>query len=150
MDTTNTTSATANPVRRLHRPHRGRVLGGVAAGLADHTGASVALIRLGFVVSTLFAGFGVLLYLAAWALIPEQGAEQSAAERWLQNLTTPGRRLGAFLIGIAALIVLAGAAPVTILAAATLLAGAALLSRDNEPSRVTAAAAPAGTEEETE
>ena len=139
-----------DPIRQLQRPRQGRVLGGVSVGLANHTGASVALVRLGFVASALFAGFGVLLYLAAWALIPEEGAECSAAEQWLQNLTTPGRRIGAFLIGIAALIVLAGATPVTILAAATLLAGAALLSRDAAPNPNTTAVAPTGADEETE
>ncbi|MEA2003057.1 MAG: hypothetical protein U9N84_14370, partial [Actinomycetota bacterium] len=46
----------------------------------------------------------------------------------LKNLTTPGKRVGAFLIGLAALIILTGAAPVTVLAAATLLVAAALLS----------------------
>ena len=113
---------------RLERPAQGRVLGGVAAAVARHTGASVGLIRMAFVVAALFGGFGIVLYIAAWALIPAEGEGSSAAERWLKNLTTPGKRVGAFLIGLAALIILTGAAPVTILAAATLLAAAALLS----------------------
>ncbi len=127
MDTTHTTPRKT----RLRRPRNGRVLGGVAAAVADHTGASVGLVRLGFLVTALFGGFGIVLYLAAWALLPSDDEETAPAERWLHNLTTPGKRLGAFLIGIAGLIVLAGAAPATILAAAVLLAAAALLANDN-------------------
>ncbi len=115
-------------------------MGGVAAGIAEHTGSSVGLVRLGFLITALFAGFGVLLYLAAWALVPAEGAERSAAESWLGNLTTPGKRLGAFLIGLAVLVVLAGAAPVTILVAVFLLAAAALLANSGD----SPATAPAG------
>lgn len=132
MDTTTDTQTTAATKSRLARPRQGRVLGGVAAGIADQTGASIALVRLGFLVAALFGGFGIVLYLAAWALIPEAGAEDSAAERWLRNLTTPGKRAGAFLVGIAGLVILVGAAPATIAAAIALLAGAALLANGSD------------------
>jgi uncharacterized RDD family membrane protein YckC len=103
---------------------------------------------MAFVIAALFGGFGIVLYAAAWALVPAEG-EDSAAERWLKNLTTPGKRVGAFLIGIAALIVLTGAAPVTILVAVTLLAAAALMSTNsaNTPVVVTPAAATVDSEE---
>jgi phage shock protein PspC (stress-responsive transcriptional regulator) len=138
---------------RLERPTSNRVLGGVANGFANHTGASVGLVRLGFLVTALLGGFGVLLYIAAWVLIPETGSDRSSAERWLANLTTPGKRLGAFLVGIAGLVILAGAAPVTILAAATLLAAAALLANDDAAQAAASPAAetaPTDTEHETE
>ena len=127
MDTTHTPLTKT----RLRRPRNGRVLGGVAAAVADHTGASVGLVRLGFLVTALLGGFGIVLYIASWALLPSDDEEEAPAERWLHNLTTPGKRLGAFLIGIAGLIVLAGAAPATILAAVVLLAAAALFANDN-------------------
>lgn len=136
---------------RLQRPQQGRVLGGVAAALSDHTGASVGLIRLGFLAAALFGGFGVVLYAAAWALIPGQEEPESAAEHWLRNLTTPGKRAGAFFIGLAALVILAGAAPATLVAAAVLLAAAALLSTDRPGlSTATTTAAATAASEETE
>jgi phage shock protein PspC (stress-responsive transcriptional regulator) len=91
----------------MHRPVEGRVLAGVATALADATGISVAVVRLAFIVGLLFGGLGLVLYAAGWALIPPEGAQRSAAERWLGDLTTPGRRIGAALIGVAVLIVLA-------------------------------------------
>ncbi len=136
---------------RLERPEQGRVLGGVASALSQHTGASVALIRLGFLVAALFGGFGIVLYAAAWALIPGQDETESAAARWLRNLTTPGKRAGAFFIGLAALVILASTAPATILTATALLAAAALLSTDRTSASVptsTAAVTPAGEETE--
>ncbi len=123
---------TATTTQKLQRPAEGRVLGGVASAIANHTGASVGLVRLGFLVTALFGGFGVVLYAAAWALTPSAGEPKSPAESWLGNLTTPGKRLSAFLIGMAAVIVLAGAAPATIFAAIALLAAAALLANHEQ------------------
>lgn len=110
------------------------------------------MIRLGFLVAALFGGFGIILYAAAWALIPDQDAAATPAERWLKNLTTPGKRAGAFLIGLAALVVIAGAAPFTILAAVVLLAAAALLANDKQagPAATAAPVAAAASTEETE
>jgi phage shock protein PspC (stress-responsive transcriptional regulator) len=127
MDTTHTTEA--EPLHdRLERPEQDRVLGGVAVAIANRSGTSVGWVRLAFLVASLLGGLGIVVYLAAWALIPAAGTTMSAAEQWMNNLTTPGKRVGAFLIGIDGLIVIAGAAPLTITAVAILLAGAALLA----------------------
>ena len=50
---------------RLERPQDGRVVAGVAAGLAQYTQVSTWLIRLAFIIATVFGGFGVLAYIAA-------------------------------------------------------------------------------------
>lgn len=134
METTRNTQQAESATGRLERPTTGRVLGGVAVAIAQRTGASVALVRLGFLIATLFGGLGVILYAAAWALIPGESESESAAERWLANLTTPGKRVGAFLIGIAGLIVLVGAAPATLVAAVVLLAAAAILANGDTTS----------------
>ena len=147
METTQTTPAIEKG--RLQRPKQDRVLGGVAAALSEHTGASVGLIRLGFLVAALFGGFGAVLYAAAWALIPGQDETESAAEQWLHNLATPGKRIGAFFIGLAALVILANAAPATIVAATALLAAAALFAtrRPSLPTTIATAAAPPASDE---
>lgn len=66
---------------RLVRPRSGRMVAGVAAAIARQLGVDVTLVRLAFVVSLFFGGLGVLVYLAAWLLIPEEGQERSTAER---------------------------------------------------------------------
>ena len=63
----------------LRRPYDGRVAGGVAAGLAERTGFSAGLIRLGFVIAALAGGFGALAYVVAWLFIPAAGEQASIA-----------------------------------------------------------------------
>ena len=71
------------PLRR--RPRDG-ALGGVCAGLAEWLEVDPVLVRLAFGVATLLVGIGPFLYVAAWALVPEEGAAHSEAERWLASL----------------------------------------------------------------
>lgn len=56
--------------RRLFRATRGRVLAGVAQGLADHLGLDVLLVRIAFVVLAAAGGAGVAMYAAFWVLTP--------------------------------------------------------------------------------
>ena len=46
-----------------------RVIAGVCSGIAERTGLSTGIVRLGAVVLA-FLGLGVALYLAAWLLLP--------------------------------------------------------------------------------
>lgn len=52
------------------RPRRGRVLGGVGAGLAAHLGAPVGLVRLVLVLLTLAGGGGAVAYVFWWVTVP--------------------------------------------------------------------------------
>jgi phage shock protein C len=64
-------------VRRID----GRIVAGVCGGLADYLGMDVNLVRVLVVLLTLFtAGTGILAYLVAWAVIPEEGQKTSIAE----------------------------------------------------------------------
>jgi phage shock protein PspC (stress-responsive transcriptional regulator) len=56
------------------------MLAGVAAGIADHLDLDVTLVRIVLVVLAFVGGLAVPLYLAAWLLIPDEGADVSVAE----------------------------------------------------------------------
>jgi phage shock protein PspC (stress-responsive transcriptional regulator) len=75
----------------LRRPTSGRMLAGVAAGLARYLGVDVNLVRIGLAVLTVVGGAGVPLYLAGWLLIPEDGRERSVAAEFLQSGTVRAR-----------------------------------------------------------
>lgn len=57
---------------RLVRPKDGRVIAGVAAGLADRFGMSRQTMRIIFVVSMLLPGPQILIYVILWMVIPEE------------------------------------------------------------------------------
>ena len=67
--------------KRLERKLEGRWLAGVCAGLADYLGVDPNLIRVVVAVLVLFGGFGALVYVLAWALVPEEGESASIAEK---------------------------------------------------------------------
>jgi phage shock protein PspC (stress-responsive transcriptional regulator) len=73
------------PPRTLSRPVHGRMLGGVAAGIARYLDVDVTVVRILFAVLTVIGGAAVLVYLAAWLLIPEDGADQSIAAGLFQS-----------------------------------------------------------------
>ncbi len=56
---------------------RNRVLGGVLAGFAEYINADVVLVRVIYVLISLFsAGFpGLLVYIIFWIVTPEKPAE---------------------------------------------------------------------------
>ncbi|MEW5842256.1 MAG: PspC domain-containing protein [Bacteroidota bacterium] len=60
---------------RLYRSRRVRVLGGVAGGLAKYFNLDPILVRVLFVIITILHGFGVLLYVILWIVVPEEPFE---------------------------------------------------------------------------
>jgi len=66
--------------KRLLRIRQGRLVAGVCTGLADYFGIDVNLVRLAFGVFTVFYGLGIVLYLIAWAILPEEGEDGSILE----------------------------------------------------------------------
>jgi len=71
----------------LRRASSGRMLGGVARGVAEHLRVGVWPVRLTFVALTFVSGAGVLAYVILWALVPlddvgsREDAESSASSR---------------------------------------------------------------------
>ncbi len=58
------------PRREWFRAREGRMIGGVARGLSNRFGVPCAAIRLVFLLSILFGGWGVLAYVALWIAMP--------------------------------------------------------------------------------
>jgi phage shock protein PspC (stress-responsive transcriptional regulator) len=88
---TSTGPASTTPRPQLRRSSEHRVIAGVARGLGDHTGLDPLLFRLGFAALALVGGFGILLYLLAWVVIPSAGSVQQ--REWISL-----RRLALFVL----------------------------------------------------
>ena len=79
-------TSTTVPAPRLVRAADGRVLGGVAAGLAHWTGLPVLALRLAFVALSAASGMGVAVYAVFWVFLPQADGTRFRADRRAQGL----------------------------------------------------------------
>ena len=86
--TANTDTESTAPAGRppLRRAYHGRMLAGVAAGIADYFNVDVTIVRVAFAVFTFLGGAGIPAYLACLLLIPEEGSDQSIASSLLESV----------------------------------------------------------------
>jgi phage shock protein PspC (stress-responsive transcriptional regulator) len=91
--------------KRLTRPQEGRWLGGVCAALARYFDLNPLIYRIAFAALALAGGTGILLYAAAWLVIPEEGTEDSIASEAIKNhRDRPGMLVGIGLLGFGAIL----------------------------------------------
>ena len=69
LNMNSTPSPTSRP-SHLTRSTTDRKIAGVSGGLATYFSLDPLLVRIGFVVTTLFSGVGLLAYLMVLALVP--------------------------------------------------------------------------------
>jgi phage shock protein PspC (stress-responsive transcriptional regulator) len=124
---------TRTPQRRLERSREDRLFAGVAGGLGFNLGINPWWIRFAFIVLAFFGGFGVILYLAAWIVIPDEGEKDPIVTRWIANFDTSNGAMvfGAVLLGGAALLVISNvsSAPGSLVLAGVLFVVGLLLYR---------------------
>ncbi len=58
---------------QLMRSSNEKLIGGVCGGLGNYFGIDPVLVRLGFVLMTFATGIGVILYVALWLAMPQDG-----------------------------------------------------------------------------
>jgi phage shock protein C len=65
----------SNGMKRLYRLKNQRMLGGVCGGIGEHFDVDPTVIRLVWAVLTLLSvGIGIIAYIIAWIIIPEEGS----------------------------------------------------------------------------
>lgn len=107
--TENIPEAVAEP-RRLTRSHEGRWLGGVCAGLGRYFDLNPIVYRIAFAALMLAGGTGVLLYIAAWLVIPDEREEDSIASTAIKrHREQPWLLVGVGLLAFGAIIALSEA-----------------------------------------
>jgi phage shock protein PspC (stress-responsive transcriptional regulator) len=124
------------PQRRLLRSRDDRVLWGVAGGLGNHLGFNPTLVRLAFVVLTLFGGAGVLAYLVLAVALPEDDGSGKPVDEsvWTRLgkvalvcvLVAIGLGVAAFLVVASAWLTATGHG--TVIAAVVIAVGVALIA----------------------
>lgn len=101
-------TTTETSQRVLRRSRTDRIGAGVAGGLGEYFGVDPVLFRVLFATAAFFGGAGVLAYLLAWAVIPEQGTVRAPIDGFVAELRR--RRVPVWLVAVAAGLVLWGAA----------------------------------------
>ena len=66
---------------QLTRSETDRVIAGVAGGIAERFGLDPTLVRIAWVVSIFFGGFGIVLYVVLWIALPAGPAQATEAIR---------------------------------------------------------------------
>ncbi|HEU4916554.1 MAG TPA: PspC domain-containing protein [Acidimicrobiia bacterium] len=109
MEQTNTNTEASPPpvvVTEVVRPSEGRIVAGVAQGLANRYDLPVLLLRIVFVALIFAGGLGLGLYAAGWFLIRAEDEAETPARRIFSGASGWRSWIGIGLIFIAALILL--------------------------------------------
>ncbi len=105
-----TTETPTTSIKELHRSREDRILAGVAGGLGRYFDLSPTFFRIAFAVLTLVGGAGILIYVAAALVIPDEGRHDSiVSEALRRHRDRPWLLAGVALVGIATLSIVAQA-----------------------------------------
>ena len=97
-------------VRKLRRSRSDRWFAGVCGGLADYFGLNAAVYRILFVALAFAGGAGILLYLAAFLVMPDEQADESVlAERLRRHRDRPWLVIGLALLALVLIFVISDA-----------------------------------------
>jgi phage shock protein C len=94
----------ADTTPRLHRSATDRVVAGVCGGLAEYLEVDPTLVRLAFIVGTLWGGLGVLIYLILAVVLPVDPRTQPMIVHRPQH----GRNLAGAVLILLGAVLLAG------------------------------------------
>ena len=150
MTETSTHTLGNGATKRLERSRSDRKLAGVCGGLARYFDIHPAVYRVGFVVLTLLGGAGILIYLTAALVMPDEGHEDSFATAALRNRRDrpwPLIGLGLVAVALASLLSRATLWPHGDAWILLLIAGAAILWITRTRTAATADAAALATED---
>ncbi len=65
------TSKKAKHKKRLYRDEENSILGGVCSGIASYFGIDPLIIRIIFAATVIFGGFGTIIYIILWIIVPK-------------------------------------------------------------------------------
>lgn len=90
---------------KLYRSTHNRILGGVCAGIAEYFGLDPTLVRIVWIITIFAGGAGILAYIVAWILIPENPVDViDGSDKSLFNTRAGAEVFGWILIAVGALL----------------------------------------------
>lgn len=64
--------ATNKKIKRLYRSKKNRIIAGVCGGIGEYFNIDPTLIRLLWIIFIFLGGSGILVYIVAWIIIPQE------------------------------------------------------------------------------
>jgi phage shock protein C len=104
------TSSLGNPPmqertnKRLHRSANDKICCGVCGGIAEYLAVDSSLVRLAFVVATLWAGIGLLLYVVLAIILPVD----TATTEFTPNSSDRSRMIAGLVLVVLGALLVAG------------------------------------------
>ena len=80
-DSENSRSTEQSTMRKLYRSTRLKVIAGVCGGVSEYFNVDVVIVRLLWVLMTIFGGSGIIAYILCWIMIPEGTGEQPTSSK---------------------------------------------------------------------
>ena len=77
-------SASSTP-QSLYRSSQNKIIAGVAGGLGEYFGIDPTIIRIIFIILTIFHGSGILIYLIMWLVLPLESRGSGTPETTVKN-----------------------------------------------------------------
>lgn len=100
------TNKTDFSTRKLYRSKQNKMISGVCGGIADYLNLDPVIIRILWVVFTLFGGMGLIMYIAGIIVIPENPDEKEPEHDEQNARNDKGMFWGAILIIIGIALIL--------------------------------------------
>ncbi|MEO3744268.1 PspC domain-containing protein [Plantactinospora sp. B5E13] len=120
----------------LVRPAEGRYLAGVCAAIGRATNSDPILWRVLLAVLGFFGGIGILVYVAAWLIIPSEGDDASPVESMLGRGRSSMSPVTVLVLGILVAVlfgfIVTDPYRAVLLGLAVLIGGALLLNRNSD------------------
>ena len=66
--------------KKLERNTEDKIIAGVASGVADFFGLDRTLVRVIWALAVFLGGFGGLIYIILWLVLPEAGQDRTVAD----------------------------------------------------------------------
>ncbi len=95
-----------NQQRRLYRNQTNKVIAGVCGGLGEYLNIDVTVVRLVWILLTLFGGTGVIAYILAYLIIPAKPNEFNEAAPSQVHDFTAVRIFGILFVGAGVVVLL--------------------------------------------
>ena len=92
-------------IRRLYKSQYDRMVGGVAGGIAEYIRVDSTIVRVAFVLMSIFGGTGVIIYIAGLIIMPE-GEKKIISEKSVKIKRNNTGFWGVLLIIVGLLIIL--------------------------------------------